>query len=172
MTTAYTDPQSIHNPTAGSAIPATWGDTVRNDLEFLIAPPMVMCANASTTIVTGGAMVPFTNAADLWDTDAFHSDTNSTRITIPTGLGGRYNIQAAVWWDTDTAGSYRQIEAIKGGATPLVDIIAAPATYVRQSFSFDVALAAGEYIELFAGQNSGGTRTITGARFGIRWVSR
>ena len=35
----YVDPQTIDNPTAGNPIPAAWADQVRNNLEFLIAPP-------------------------------------------------------------------------------------------------------------------------------------
>ncbi len=175
MTTAYTDPQSVHNPTAGSAIPATWGDTVRNDLEFLIKPPM--CKVHQTTAQTG-LTFPTATATEDWDTDSFHSgSTNPSRLTIPTGLGGRYVINGQIVWDTNATGN-RSVIIRKGGGTYLngQSTYVANANGTAMQAEAIADLAADEYVELLAFQNSGGSRDLALGNCGIvlslRWVSK
>lgn len=45
--TLFTDPQSVHNPTATGIPPATWGDLVRDDLVYLNARGPLICTSAT-----------------------------------------------------------------------------------------------------------------------------
>jgi hypothetical protein len=174
MTTAYVDPQTIHNPAAGGKPPATWGDQVRDDLEFLIAPPMVKAQRSATQSISNSSLtaVQF-NAADAWDTDAFHdTTTNNSRITIPTGFGGRYQIQANVNWDSNTSG-VREVLIRFNGTTTIADVVVAGTC--RQYVAAEYALSAGQYVEVVVWQDSGGARDIGGGNgcwFSARWISR
>ncbi len=185
MTTAYVDPQTLHNPAAGNKPPATWGDTVRDDLEFLIAPPMCrVYRSADQTGLTTGAWTAVTfptgSATEAWDTDAFHSlSTNTSRLTIPTGLGGRYLLTGCAVWDSNTTGN-RALTFYKGGSTPVgvQTTITANSEGSMISIAAEVALAAGEYVEMKAYQSSGANRDLKyyaadhSISFSLRWVSR
>lgn len=93
MTTPYVDPQTVHNPTAGGVPPATWGDTIRDDLEFLVERPSAKMENDSTTVSVAQAFVKMGyEAGAVWDTDSFITDSNT--FTIPAGLAGKYWVQA------------------------------------------------------------------------------
>ncbi len=117
------------------------------------------------------AAVPFAGTDDF-DTDGFHDPaSNNTRMTIPAGMGGKYLIGGFIAYTANTTGD-RWVKVRKGGATDLsyqrqssVDD-AASATIVNISAVAD--LAAGEYVELFAYQDSGGaTVDATSAAFWI-----
>ena len=64
----------------------------------------VSCYLSGTQSLTGNVryILPFGN--ENWDTDGFHSTTtNNTRITIPSGLGGKYLFNGYVSMFTDNA---------------------------------------------------------------------
>lgn len=156
MTSAYVDPQTIHNPAAGGKPPATWGDTVRDDIVSLAKPPgvRVVRSGAAQTITTATeTAITFGtgDAVEDWDTDAFHSmSSNTSRITIPTGFGGRYSLHGSVVWAADSTGM-RITSIKKGAATYLAMDCRAPITsgdVTVVNLSCEVALAAGEYVEL------------------------
>lgn len=97
------------------------------------------------------------------DTDSLHSTvTNPTRITIPTDKDGFYFFSARVWWDTNTSGKRRLTLKRNGGA--IMQSIVNPqsgsawAQEIHTIFNF----TAGDYVELFVYQDSGGTRTVVG----------
>jgi hypothetical protein len=106
-----------------------------------------------------------TYTALLWDTenfdtDAFHSTvTNTSRITIPSGKGGKYQINAQVRWDDNTTNS-REIELRKNNTLVKTAYIAPSAVYPSNMMSVIIELVATDYLEIFARQDSGGTRTL------------
>lgn len=174
MTTPYVDPQTVHNPATGTSPPASWGDTVRDDLEFLIAPPSVKANRTATQSITSGTWtsVDFT-AADSWDTDAFHSTTtNSTRITIPAGLGGRYAFIAQAEMATGT--NTRAMRLLVNGTTveKVADLFIGTSNIWAGSGSLELALVASDYVELQVWQATGGALNLTKATLSARWVSR
>jgi hypothetical protein len=106
--------------------------------------------NATDTILTFNS--------EAWDTDGYHStSTNTSRITIPAGLGGKYlvtmNTSPAL---NGTGGRYMEI--YKNGARLVNDIgIAGSASlYVNLAGTFVVNLVATDYIEMLVYQDSGG----------------
>jgi hypothetical protein len=103
--------------------------------------------------------------SELLDTDGFHSTvTNTGRITIPTGKGGKYFVFAWGQFGNNVTG-YRQIQIVVNGQTGTPNRVAN--TFVA-SFNAGLTttgcaiLAANDYIEVEAYQNSGGNLTFAG----------
>ena len=148
MTTVYVDPQTIHNPAAGGKPPATWGDTIRDDLEFLIAPPSVKAKRTTTQSISNATLtlVAF-NATDEWDTDAFHdTTTNNSRLTVPAGLGGRYFVAVNIGW-ADNATGDREIQIKKNGSTVIANLVTESNWAGAQYLAVEVSLAVADYVE-------------------------
>lgn len=100
-----------------------------------------------------------TFTAENYDTDGFHSTTtNTSRLTVPSGKGGYYEIKMQGYWDVSATGR-RQARIHKNGAVLMysgdfeTDDAAA---YVPTILTMVTNLAVGDYIEFFVWQNSGG----------------
>jgi hypothetical protein len=98
-------------------------------------------------------------SAENFDTNAFHDNsTNNTRMTIPSGKGGYYEISFQAILDGNTTGNrvvrlykngsyFRQSRVGTSGATPVSTILV------------NLSLVAGDYIEIYVLQTSGGNLT-------------
>ena len=94
------------------------------------------------------------------DSDSFHStSTNTDRITIPTGKGGKYLINAQLLWDQKTSGS-QQFRIRKNGSSNLMGSIEGNTGYITTSISQIAELTAGDYITVEAYSDSSGGNTI------------
>jgi hypothetical protein len=174
VTTPYVDPQSVHNPATGTSPPASWGDTVRDDLEFLIAPPSVKANRTASQSVAASSWtaIEFT-AADSWDTDAFHSTTtNPSRLTVPTGLGGRYVAIAQLEMAAGTNTRALRLDINATSTIRYFDFYLSTSNVWVANGVLEVALAAGDYVELEAYQASAGALNVTAASLALRWVAR
>jgi hypothetical protein len=95
---------------------------------------------------------------ERFDSGGFHDTaTNNSRLTVPTGLDGKYLIFGSVRWATSATG-YREL-SIRLNGTILIAVDARGAaptygTYVTISGIYD--LSAGDYAELIVYQESGG----------------
>jgi hypothetical protein len=106
--------------------------------------------NATDTILTFNS--------EAWDTDGFHStSSNTSRITIPAGLGGKYLVTMNTLPALNGTGG-RYLEIYKNGARLVNDIGMAgdAADYVNVAGTFVVNLVATDYIEMLVYQDSGG----------------
>jgi hypothetical protein len=141
-------------------------------------PSFVGCIAVRTTDQTGVATatntaVSFTGTDEL-DTDAFHDPaSNPSRITIPSGKGGKYLLTGYVIWDSDTTGQRRILFYKNGsvliGGTNTLGSLAGGIGYAQQTTSIVVALAVADYVELYVTQNSGTNRTLSGATAALRF---
>jgi hypothetical protein len=106
-------------------------------------------ANATYTAIL------FSN--ENFDTDGFHSTTtNTSRITIPTGLGGYYLVNMTQRWDP-SLGIAKTMQLYKNGSAVFtLDTGSATGAYPMYSRSTIVKLNAGDYIEMYVYQASGG----------------
>jgi hypothetical protein len=98
-------------------------------------------------------------SAENFDTNAFHDNsTNNTRMTIPAGKGGYYEISFQAILDGNTTGNrvvrlykngsyFRQSRVGTSGATPVSTILV------------NLSLVATDYIEIYVLQTSGGNLT-------------
>lgn len=108
-------------------------------------------ANTTATALTWGV--------ENFDTDGMHSTvTNTSRITIATGKGGYYWIYGFVSWDL---GTHRRIAYIYKNGSEIIGYevgvtSSSPATYPAVGISSVLNLNAGDYLEMFVYQNTGG----------------
>jgi hypothetical protein len=113
-------------------------------------------------------------AADEFDSNAFHDPAvNSTRITIPAGLGGVYLFGGSVEWASNGTGR-RLAEVILNGGSAILgaksQIAAATGAPTRQDTGATVYLfVAGDRIEMNVTQNSGGALSLDTA---VLWAVR
>lgn len=97
------------------------------------------------------------------DSDSFHSNvTNNSRITIPTGKAGKYRIFGQISY-LDNATGGRRISIAKNGSRIRQTITPGSSN----SYNFVTAeaildLIVGDYLELQAFQNSGGSLSVGG----------
>ena len=99
-----------------------------------------------------------------FDTDSFHSTvSNTSRMTIPSGKGGKYLITCAVTWKITSTGD-RRIGIYKNGSALIypIGIVPVAADDTRISTSVIYNLVANDYIEIFAFQNTGGNLNLAG----------
>jgi hypothetical protein len=125
----------------------------------------VKVAFTSYTLNTGGAVIPWT--AEDFDTDGFHDNTtNNTRLTVPSGLAGKYQV-AACWCLGSTSGGRVLAEitvngaAARGGNVEFASSGAAAAISLNPTSVLN--LAVGDYVEIFAFQATGSNLALSAA---------
>ena len=116
--------------------------------------------HSTTQILTTGVSTALTFDSEELDTDGFHEGvTNPTRITIPTGLGGKYSFGCKVTMAASSLG-VRVLRFQKNGATTLPASRWAdsspPTTEMEIEYTLGpIALVAGDYVEILAFHNVG-----------------
>mgnify|MGYP000847491596 FL=1 len=110
-----------------------------------------------------------------FDSDTFHStSSNTSRLTVPTGLGGVYMVTYSLVWNA-TASQISSAWIQKNGGTPTTrygfeqqknDSV----NGIGLSGSAALPLNAGDYVELLAFQNSGAGLDCGGAISGFSMV--
>lgn len=163
-------------PTGATSSTVATGDHQHTQHSF------VGCVATRTTDQTGVVTATNTaivfNGTEDFDTDGFHDPAiNPSRITIPSGKGGKYRFSAAVTWDTDPTG-YRRLLFKKNGITDLcmdtTDAVDGTQYTLQTVTTPPFSLVAGDYIEVMAYQTSGANRTISGSvvacRFGAEFL--
>jgi len=94
-------------------------------------------------------------SSERFDTDGFHSTTtNTSRITIPSGLAGKYLVQAKLSWNTENVTGRRGLTIYKNG-TGAHNVAYAGTTYTGGDMSVVMDLAVSDYIQVYVYQNSG-----------------
>lgn len=94
------------------------------------------------------------------DSDGFHSTTTNTeRITIPSGKGGKYLVNAAVLWDQTTSAS-GQIRIRLNNTSSVAVAIVGHGGYNTANLSQIVSLSAGDYIHMEAYTDVSGGNTL------------
>lgn len=178
MTTPYSRIANIHNPSVSGRPPASWGDQIDTNLEFFAQPPSVSAYSAGNSgNLTNGAFVAIAMDAENWDTDAFHStSSNNSRFTVPTGFGGKYLLTGMVSFSTSGAGVRALRVAVNGthsataGHAYVTDDAPPGAITCRMGLSCIISLSAGDYVEVFGYQTSGGALD-GNAYLQMLWVS-
>lgn len=168
----YTDPQTVLNPTAGQPMTAAWGDTVRDDLEFLIDPPQCSVYASGVQSVANNSTTTLTADSENYDNDSMHSTvTNTSRITFTTA--GRYEVFANVNYAANSTG-YRRLSFLLNGTTTYggQTVAAAPTVATRLAATRTIVAAASDYVEVQVVQTSGGNLDVTMDEFRAKYESR
>ena len=115
--------------------------------------------NATQSLTSGVEASLSMAAADVYDTDGFHDpSTNNTRMTIPAGMAGKYLLVGGTGFAANGTG-VRVLSFRKNGTTAVGQAHIFPGTaaaYISPVITEIADLAAGDYIELRASQDSGG----------------
>ena len=123
---------------------------------------LVGCSITRTTTqsIANSTWVALAFDSESFDTDGFHDNaTNNSRITIPTGKGGKYLITSTIQWDASATGRRSLKIYINGVAssTYFTELSPTASTYPFNLFTGVLTLAAGDYIQTYVNQSSGGT---------------
>jgi hypothetical protein len=147
---------------AGAKTLASWGNSVRDAINFLLGPPTAMCTNTAGTSLTTGTMTLIPMATENFDNDTMHDPTtNNSRMVFKTA--GFYLVVCKLGFSANATG--RRICAVRlnaagssSGGTFVVDAVTAPAPVgnTTTEVSFCQSFAANDYIEVFGQQDSGG----------------
>lgn len=169
----YVDIQSLHNPATGNVAPASWGDQIRDNLEFLIAPPSCRVYHSSQQLLTHATWTTLLANSESWDTASMHStSSNTSRITVQTA--GKYLFTATGEFGNHETGM-RWLRFVVNGSSTQPFFAAAVTAYTgaRGSGSTMRNFSVGDYVEVEALQNSGNS-TITGQllEFSATWIGR
>lgn len=144
------------------------------DVYAVLNVPRAACHRVAThNVPTGGAATPIQMAQLEYDTDGMvdlSSATSASRFTIRTT--GIYATTGAILWPAPASVTFRQIILLQNGAQ-WKSLIAFPNTAgaAAQEINGQISCVAGDYIELAAAQNTGGTIALLGNTFTIRDLS-
>ena len=126
--------------------------------------------NAAQSIANETSTIVLFNS-ESYDTDAFHSTvTNTGRLTVPTGKGGKYLVGGQIFYSANSTGK-RNINVRKNGSGgffgTVVPTAATGGTVLETTVLVD--LAANDYVELMVEQNSGGSLNVMSSDFGSNY---
>lgn len=113
---------------------------------------------ADSVSISNATYTAITFATERFDTDAFHStSSNTSRITIPTGKGGKYLFIGSTRWASGSGDRYMKF--YKNGVAQDGTTRATSSTFMFNTTFYADSLAAGDYIEMYVYQSSGGSIT-------------
>jgi hypothetical protein len=141
-------------------------------------PSFVGCSlyKASNQTISNNTWTTITWSDEYFDTDGFHStSTDTSRITIPSGKGGKYLFSGQVSFASN--GSNVRLGRIQKNGSQISIPLSVQATSsgagdgTTATFLWLVDLVATDYIELGAYQNSGGNLAFTtDAQFNCQYL--
>ena len=116
--------------------------------------------------ISNATFTALTWDSEDYDTNTYHDNsTNNSRITIPTGKGGYYLISGVIDYVNNATGN-RAIELRKNGSAVNYLFFLLPSTASNAPafpMSYTLNLSAGDYLELFTYQTSGGALNVDNA---------
>ena len=138
--------------------------TSNTDLDFTWATPatggIVGCRVTTNAVlnVTSGGTTTLNFQTEEYDTDNFHSTvTNTSRVTIPVGKGGKYLLTSALFWTSGT-GTIDIYLRKNGSSFRRYDFNGSSTN--SHAIADTMILSEGDYIYFEFYQNSGSTRTL------------
>jgi hypothetical protein len=128
----------------------------------------VNCSKSADQSTNNNTLTAITWDTESFDTDGYHStSTDTSRITVPSGKAGYYNVTARITFAGVTSNTSRQIRLYKNGSSiEMLNQVATGASsngddngYTYNTF---LNLAVGDYIEIYTYQLSGSTLAVRG----------
>ncbi len=169
--TAADTPARLAVGTNGQVLSAN--SATATGLEWTTISTSPTFVGASVYSTTGTTCANNTYTTLLWgnedfDTDSFHStSTNTGRMTIPTGKGGKYQVNALVNTNDNSATGARRLRVTKNGSNVKETLQQGQTVYPSIQVSLIVNCVAGDYLEIVYMQESGSSQTVEiGASYG------
>lgn len=163
---AWTSPATA---IAGSVLTAAWLNTyLRDNLNWLKNPNRCAAFHSTTQNIDDSTWTAIAFDSETFDVGALHSTvSNTSRFTVPSGGDGGYLLMAQASFAA-ASGGYRAVRFLKGlGATDIGGGVteSSPGTAAEAmvTTSLLVELVAGDVVEAYAFQSSGGSLAIGNA---------
>ena len=132
--------------------------------------PAARAIAGSSQTIPSSSVVVLNFATEVYDTaDLYSSSTNPSRLTAP--VAGIYRIAATGIWDSFSSTGSRRVWVEVNGETAHNTVVAPSSAVFTQSLSTDLELAAGDYVEVLALQDSGSDNAISTRSFTMSWVA-
>jgi hypothetical protein len=124
--------------------------------------------NSGDQTLSSGTYTTSTYDSEYFDTDAFHSTSSNTgRLTVPTGLGGKYAIVVNVICSSSLNGSLTAKLQINGSDKNRFALSLASGVASSVTFTSLVSLSAADYVELLVYQNTGSNQPLSTFQYGM-----
>lgn len=153
---------------------AAYFNAFRDAINFLTNPPMAVLTQATAQTYTNGVAAQITFDTTVADTYTGHSNTtNNSRYTAQ--VAGWYQVDGTVSWNNISGGD-RTVAIWKNGSAVSYYGSGNPAASINinpsESASGLVQLNVGDYVEIAAYQNSGGSIAThaNGSSMAVFWV--
>ena len=163
---AWTDPDTVHIPTTGNVIPASWGAMVNQNLWHLRNSPETAAAYRNTVQTINNATITAVSfTTELWDNANMWQSPNPTRFRAPTD--GRYLFTAFVSFQANATGQrtvWLRSSRTGAGAFGTHRQNAASSGTTVVCCSGIIGLLADDYVEVYVEQNIGGPLGVNEAR--------
>lgn len=170
----YVDPNTVHNPATGTVAPAAWGDTIRDDLEFLIDPPACSVFNSSSVVVASATSAFLAANSENFDNDAMHSTVSLTsRITGQTA--GRYLFTVSLQYSDPGGATGNRWASLRVNGTTTFENMLVPAAVGNSTIvtaTKHLVLAAGDFVEARAFHTQGANLNVTLLEFAALFLTR
>ena len=175
----YVDLSTLHIPSAQGKPPASWGLQVRDNFETLAKPPRVRVRRTTdlsipNAVHTAVAWASVVRDVDFDGTLAHWSSSAPTRFT--SRRTGTYLVGFSAFFSVNGTGQ-RQMGVKVNGSVPERQLAyyspASAASFVGASVMGEVDLNSGDFIEVYAYQDSGAALAITAVLlpfFSMRWI--
>lgn len=150
---AYNTPST---PATGGVISSAFGNTVVNDLEWIVNNrPRARVRRTTAQSVPTSTNTAIAFDAERWDVGSCHNgSSNTSRLTVPSGGDGLYLIGGCLVLASSTTWD---IMIRLNGST---EIARQQTTAARSAVSTLYELSAGDYVELCCAQFSGGNLNV------------
>ena len=112
---------------------------------------------------------------EQWDTNAIHASGSPTRMTVPTGYGGKWRVSGQILTGTGTGGveisiyvnGTRYVAGTPNFAAPFL----ASSRGAFVTMNLELNLSAADYVQLECWQNSGGAlNVLTASRYQFSYI--
>ncbi len=146
-------------------------DAANKRVNISLGAPAVRVYNSGNVSIPDSAETAVTWDSEDFDTDAMHSvASNTNRLTAP--IAGKYIIMATIGWAANATG-LRNVIIKYNGTTHIADVDDNPpgAVAFRQFIVAPYHLAAADYVECMAWQNSGGALNVERSANRFSWFS-
>lgn len=155
----------ITKSTGDGLTAADWNTYVRDNAEFLYAPPRVDAYHSTDQSIANASDTFLAFDSERYDTDTMHSTvTNNSRVTVNTA--GLYVVSAGVEFASNSTGSRQIVLVVNGSQSIAVTNTPSGATLgvVRLNVATTWVAAAGDYFQAQVYQDSGGALNALGVQ--------
>lgn len=160
---SYTTPFTAVAGTAWKA--SDWNTYGRDDIAWLAtdSPSCRAYNDAAVSVANASGVAFITLNSERFDNAAMHStSSNTSRITVPTGGGGKFIVGGAIQFAASGLGTLRGMHIMVNRTSDIVWDTRPPSTSNTPAVSACAvyALSAADYVEMGAYQDSGGALNV------------